>query len=870
MTEQMSHMRGTFFKRYRTPLLLFLVVFLAGALFSIFMKYPTIADEYNIFAEGVSMVGGSPLRSALASSAYTAYYGYGYAVLFGWVYALVPNPEFVYHIALLVNVALLGGVSVLAYRIARQFFELEEKPAVMCAVITALCMGYLFFAVTIFNEMMLAFLAWLAVYLLLAFRRAARRQWVYALLLGAVCMYAYAVHGRGLAILFAVGLALLIVVIRARRWKSGLCSLAAFAVAALIIYWLDTNVKAMVYHDLFGLTQDQLMNTADSSIAKSIPVLLEPQNWPNIAKGLAGQVFYFVTTTFGMAVVALLIWVKLMRKPKAQEQSNMRLFGTTVLLMGVFTLLIAVAFFANIYSSKMSARADYYIYGRYLCMMTGFVFFFVCAYFWKHRTLGTKRFWLIAAVLFAVCMAAGVFVMNQKILGAQMASTNSYVQTAGILPLMGIRVQEEVTTGHIIAVCAVATAVFTLLCLLMQKKKIQAACLLLLGISLYSMVYVAATVAVPASQRMYDLAQPLRQIQRELNEADVPVSMYYVTPCKPDTMVAQMALVQPMEYLNLDTDGYGMFANLQENSIIWSIDDQKFDTWMDEIYYVSMQNAPESGGLWVYGDALKNSLEALGYDCVKRTQHTVDLGAAAVWDADRLTTGPLGRLEEGQYRVSLLGTGLDTLTDFAYEGKAVTGVLSEQTAGRVTLDLTLEQADSNVCITARDTRAPSQAMWTQAEITVLFEPVSVTQSASIVPVERKYSLNNLHSKFIKNVEISDGVTMSRPGYILEPGASIIMKQLIFAPGAYRLTLDGLHMEQSAIELLPAGMFEVLDVQTNVEENSARSRVIILAAIQEARDDVQLVLKNNGTEKLEIMTLNIQSLEGDAGMVALGK
>ncbi|XRQ03366.1 hypothetical protein ACN3XK_43085 [Actinomadura welshii] len=224
-------------------------------------------------------------------SGHTFYQG-GYPLLLTPAYWLSHDPETVYTIVMVVNAVVGAALFPLGYMAARRL-GLGRRAALPVSFAAALLPATTFFGAFALADAVLPalVLAWLLA--LDRFARAGRPA--DAVLASAVASYAAAVHTRGAVVLLVHAAALLVLAAGFRRRRRGAlagggAALAGYAAGAAVNAWLRAELYPGGARDLAGLLETRLTTVAGQAWALS---------------GAAGQLWYLIASTWGLAGVGL-------------------------------------------------------------------------------------------------------------------------------------------------------------------------------------------------------------------------------------------------------------------------------------------------------------------------------------------------------------------------------------------------------------------------------------------------------------------------------------------------------------------------------------------------------------------------------------
>lgn len=297
---------------------------------------------------------GSYLLSAAVLAGFTdanpsgGYYS-GYSLLLLPAFFLQSQPDRIYHLALLVNAALVASTPFALYRMTRSLWP-DTPPSVhSVAALVATCYAPVLMLSqhTMSESALVPLHAWLlANATLLVHRHTATSS----LGLGAVAGFLFLVHPRGATMAAPVLLAVTAFAVTHRRCLRlvGLTWLVALSVASL--------------HGVLEQLAGRTSSNGGYSVHAMLAQLATPSGWGWLLANLVGAATEAVVAAFGLPVVAgLLVWREL--RQSLQGGHPLVTPRNTILIASVAgfvtALLVTAVFFVP------PVRADMLSYGRY-------------------------------------------------------------------------------------------------------------------------------------------------------------------------------------------------------------------------------------------------------------------------------------------------------------------------------------------------------------------------------------------------------------------------------------------------------------------------------------------------------------------------
>lgn len=298
--------------------------------------------------------------------------------MYGFVYNIFHNMETVYHVALIYNSFLVALIPVFANKIAIHYFHFADRRAFLLSICVVFYPAYIIYSKYAMNEVMLLFIIWPILYLLFGFLEASKKKrMILGFLIGGLSIYAYIVHGRGLAILCISFFVFLILVLSSHNTlKEKIKYICSFILPCICLNLLNSIVKANIVNGFYGVEANQIANTTENFLSISFIKSLLDRDSIRLIYGVIGQSFYITVATLGLAVVAVVLFVKLFFEAcKKKKADKWVIFGTFSIGLTIITIIMSVLFFANLYITESMQDSSYYFYGRYIELTGGMLIF---------------------------------------------------------------------------------------------------------------------------------------------------------------------------------------------------------------------------------------------------------------------------------------------------------------------------------------------------------------------------------------------------------------------------------------------------------------------------------------------------------------
>ena len=324
--------------RWRRPLIAgTLALFGLRLILSLLRTGPVlVADEIGYLTNARVIDGG--LAGQLEQA---PFYRGGYSLLIAPLLELGSSPSFQYHLVLVLNAALAASVFPLLYLLLTRFAAVRPELAIWAALA-----GAAYPALTVLSQVAMSENAlfplvclWLIAFGgLLSERREGRGDLAWAAGLGAATGALWAVHNR-MIVAVAVALAGMVWLTVRRRLRPA-ALLLGVAFVALAFYGV---------HLLDGwLIDDNYAGSAPDELSERMDELFQLGGIRTAVANLAGQTWYLLVATFGLAAVAVAEF----------RQRRAPLLGVLLALTALLLAISAAAF-------PERTRPDMLIYGRY-------------------------------------------------------------------------------------------------------------------------------------------------------------------------------------------------------------------------------------------------------------------------------------------------------------------------------------------------------------------------------------------------------------------------------------------------------------------------------------------------------------------------
>ncbi|MEU3559109.1 hypothetical protein [Kitasatospora sp. NPDC006786] len=276
----------------------------------------------------------------------------GYPLLISPALRIADNPATAYHLVMGINAVLNALVFPLAVVAARRL-GLSRPQAYLVGTAVAVVPPVVFYSQFVMSDTVLPvlLLAWvLAMHGWLS-PGTARRRALYAAGMGLAAGYTMATHDRGGVVVALTALVLVVVLVLG--WAPRLASLAG--VGALGVSYLGAKLLA-------GFVESRFKDVPPSDVGNKVFENLEDSKYiGTIVARTFGQLWYFMTSTYGFGAIALVLCVVVVFRRRYSVAERVVAFTMVAMLFG--TALASAAGLAD------NDRTDNWVYARYCAVL---------------------------------------------------------------------------------------------------------------------------------------------------------------------------------------------------------------------------------------------------------------------------------------------------------------------------------------------------------------------------------------------------------------------------------------------------------------------------------------------------------------------
>lgn len=499
----------------RWCLFLFILLSQGGMVF--LRKLPISADEVYSMS-GASFFAGYNWSSYMHLK---KFYNFGYTMLMAPIYKLFSDPIAIYRAMLFYNVIVHGIIVVLAYHILSTKLKCSKSLSIGIALVSTCNALVLFFRGFIYNEIPLAFVVWMTLWLLLELAESkGKKRVILSGVLGGVTAYGYIIHSRCVIIFGTLAVLIVLFLMVYKKW---LVQSVSFTVVFACCFYLEKMLMDYVQQHLYlkGLGV-AMPNSVEHVVTgtwryKSLTSLEGIKNLISSFFSLAGAT---TIETGGLltivTVVAIYYVIKTFsdyRKGKGNKEIFILFLFSFVSLWG---MVAAIAL-----TGASNGKVRFVAYTRYFMPFIGPFLMLGLILLKKYSSFHYKKIVIWSGILTAMVGAVYVFYAYPILNGKTMREITSYYFFMAFA-----RYPSQVRfSKNVFAIALAVLVMFTLIMLeLYRRKQIIALCMAAVIFSVSLTWSVENRQSSPASERRYAMSNAtyeLLQNEEELEDKKI-------------------------------------------------------------------------------------------------------------------------------------------------------------------------------------------------------------------------------------------------------------------------------------------------------------------------------------------------------------
>ena len=366
---------------------LFTACFGTGLITALKLNIPPVLDEVGILANSAYAAGYDWSETTYTMGGF--YYKYGISLLYAPFLKLIDDPYILYKVLLSINVFLYAFVPVIAYTIQKKHLQMKRLVAVLFAIIVGAIPCCFIFQLYAKADSMLIVLPWVVLYLVMELSGAnsGRKKAVLSILLAAVSMYSYMVHTRGVVIIIAL---ILTIVLAGVLNKKCVINIPAFLVTAAMLLVVDKWLSGLFYDGVYG-AYGTAHASAESFEFSELKKIFTLPGLKTLGRLIIGWLFTGMTATSGLLGVGVLggiifgikeFWIKIFKKKTVEIEKETESVRPSERILSIYSVLSMLGvfamgilfFFPPVYkylNVEAVVRSDRLIYERYMAAAFG-------------------------------------------------------------------------------------------------------------------------------------------------------------------------------------------------------------------------------------------------------------------------------------------------------------------------------------------------------------------------------------------------------------------------------------------------------------------------------------------------------------------
>lgn len=873
-------------KRY--ILMLFLGVFLCNVFLSCHMSYPIITDEYASISISGFLSNQYDWSTIYKDWVGDRYYGFGLGIFLIPLFCFIKNIRVIYIFVLILNSFFIALIPVFAYKTLHIIGDpKEERKNFIISLSVGLIPGFTILSKYAFSESLLFLLAWIAFWILVKLDNvhSIKSKVIYSIILGLLTGFAYMTHGRGIVLLLVVGGLFFIYLIFRRK------HLYYFSIYAVIFYIMNivnSYVKEFIINHVVFVGENDAVNTFSSSLGLEVFTNFKIKDLYYISKGLIGQFYYLINSTFGLIIFVLIVCsiflFKLVLK-KRPDNIMLTIPSIYTMLITIGSLLISVLFFSDGYINNSFSGKEYWMYGRYTEIAVSFVFF-ISFYYIFYKIKVKKSVYFTSFILVCFFLSIGSYVVYRAFMFSGDIRT-SYTMISNIVPFTGYSlVEEDVSLLNFIVLDIVCILIFGLVIYAIKKSKLKIIWCTFIILFIYSSVFSLDKFVYPTSKEklagVESLQNQLEPILRSVKSQINKDSNIFIINTQAPLLGVQIALKNnTIHWIGTDNRGYERLAQVKEGDIIISPRDEKFDLYIDNIIFL---NTYDQYNIWIYGEHMvqyytnvdksmeiyNHTAKSFKYEIIERdrdvfysgnfwgSEGTKKKNKKFIIPNNEYTYGPYVRIPEGKYYLHIYGENLDH-ADVSVTYSMGAGIIKDlskvyEESNYVVYELNMPfYTDNGEIILENNQNSDIDIILDKMELEYISEKIEITDMSTVV-----WDLNEYVSGTVKNrnsMLLSSGDASNQKFITVRPGEYFYIPNIKLRKGLYELHLYGSNISSGQFSFMNQEgdeLFLELDIIDNNE-------IKVVLNIESDLNDYRLKLINDNEFKLYVQSVTILNL-----------
>lgn len=290
-------------------------------------------------------------------------------------------------------------VPVICYHICRSYLKLDYKRSVMCSFATGSIASVILYTQHVSSDLFMEVLPWVTILFIFKSMRSVEenrkiRTVIYSICTAFVSVCAYASHGRGIIIVIA---SFMTIVLMRLVWKKKIVNFLAYIATLIICLVIDSFLTRFFMENVFpfGVDHNSLSNIETDAM---LGIFTSYSGFVSLVKLFLAWLYSAATSSFGMCLIGLVaasIILHRFHKNKEDADSNelVLVYMGALVFLGAFSS--GILFFypdANrIFIDPTTGGANRLFYDRYMACGFGLLFLIAFLILIRHKEWLTTR-----------------------------------------------------------------------------------------------------------------------------------------------------------------------------------------------------------------------------------------------------------------------------------------------------------------------------------------------------------------------------------------------------------------------------------------------------------------------------------------------
>lgn len=620
----------------KIKLIIYFIFAITTVIFGTRLSLPYVLDETGTIANTAYMAGDDWSLCVQSMGGY--YYKYAFSALYLPIYLIFrSHPVLMYKAMIAFNMLIMSFIPVIAYHICRSYLKIESKIQALVISIPAIGISSIWlYSAYARCEVILIFLPWLLLLLLLelSYTEKSVKNNVFSFLLAFVSVYAYASHTRGLVLVIAT---FMTVILMSLIYRKHIVNYFLYVPMTAVFLFIDKILASSIKWGVYGKygTRHGSMDVIDfETLAK----IFTRRGFVIELKLCFGWLYNMFASTMGLVIIgffaAVIILFKNIKNKQKESGENVLSLFSLLCFMGTFAM-GALFFFPSAWKLMTGLevdRADRMVYGRYTVSSVGLVALVALYALISKKDLIIKwKTKILTVITYLIVFIPFILKVSPHLENIPQTDSRYFLSLTGLL-----KIENGKTTAAFPDLTEVftKTGILSLIVLIIilvltsinKAKVLYSACVFIFVLSVINYSYVFLNIRDNRDDIVYARVEYLVDYMTELcNKTKIYEEFpnYYHHESGYLVKVYQYGLprfnVGGLKYL-IDKDQDSFFITCNKKKINQAIADcnEKYTT--DNNYYTlddfdTTQSSPDM--VVVKGDALANALKSHGYALTK-------------------------------------------------------------------------------------------------------------------------------------------------------------------------------------------------------------------------------------------------------------